>query len=231
MITLGIETSGPTASVALMQDQICLDVRHLQRAGERPARNLVLDVQQMLADCQLHPNDCDTLAVSIGPGSFTGLRIGTVFAKSFAYATNCTLVSVDTFLCVAYNSPQNIDRVWVIGDALRGDLYAGCYRRLNPSTWSVDQAPMIVAADDWLAQLGPDDNVTGPGLRTVNQETDLEYHILDQSHWHPQANHLAEIGAASARDGQHEDPFSLCPTYLRRSSAEDTWEKRNPRST
>ncbi|MEO1994613.1 MAG: tRNA (adenosine(37)-N6)-threonylcarbamoyltransferase complex dimerization subunit type 1 TsaB [Planctomycetaceae bacterium] len=224
MITLGIETSGPTASVALLRDTDCLDYRQLYRVGERPARNLVSEVQMLLLDCKVQPTDCDTLAVSIGPGSFTGLRIGTVFAKTFAFATDCSLVAVDTFLCVAHNSPEDVQRVWVVGDALRGDVYAGCYRRLGPGTWTAEHPPEIATAATWSAQLDAGDVVTGPGLQTIKLDRDRDYRALDESHWHPRANRLAEIGAALAGDGQLQDPFRLCPTYLRRSSAEDTWE-------
>jgi tRNA threonylcarbamoyladenosine biosynthesis protein TsaB len=224
MITLGIETSGSTASVALLRDTDCLDHRQLYGAGQRPARNLVSEVQMLLLDCKVRPTDCDTLAVSIGPGSFTGLRIGTVFAKSFSFATDCSLVSVDTFLCVAHNSPEDVQRVWVVGDALRGDVYAGCYRRLGPRTWTAEHPPQIATAAIWSAQLGAGDVVTGPGLRTINLDRDGDYRTLDAIHWHPQAHRLAEIGASLAADGQLQDPFTLCPTYLRRSSAEDTWE-------
>jgi len=226
MITLGIETSGPTASVALLRDQICLNYRQLQRAGDRPARNLVPVVQSMLSDCNLQPTDCDTLAVSIGPGSFTGLRIGTVFAKSFAYATDCPLVAVDTFLCVAQNSPQNVPRVWVIGDALRGDLYVGCYRRDEQQRWIAEQTPIIENASTWASQLRADDTVSGPGLSTIQQHVPADCQTLDPTHWYPRADRLAEIGQTLAAEGQFHDLFSLGPAYLRRSSAEDTWDAR-----
>jgi len=231
MITLGIETSGPMASVALLRERNCLNYRKLQPGAQRPARHLVPAVQSMLSDCNLQPGDCDTLAVSIGPGSFTGLRIGTVFAKSFAYATDCPLVAIDTFLCVAHNSPHNVHRVWVVGDALRGDLYVGCYRRDEQQNWITEQPPTIENALNWTSQLQADDVISGPGLAAIQEQLPAGCRTLDPDDWHPRADRLAEIGQTRAADGQFDDRFSLVPAYLRRSSAEDAHDARRHHNT
>lgn len=101
MLTLGIDTSGLGGSIAIARDGNCLAERALSRTGRRHARTLVAELKALFDDTRLRPHDCNTVAVSIGPGSFTGLRVGVVCAKTFAYATRCTLVAVDTHLAVA----------------------------------------------------------------------------------------------------------------------------------
>ena len=67
--------------------------------------------------------------MSVGPGSFTGLRVGVVCAKTLAYATGARLAAVDTLEAIAANSPPDVETVHVITDAQRGDLFVGTYRR------------------------------------------------------------------------------------------------------
>ncbi len=85
------------------------------------------------------------MAVSVGPGSFTGLRVGVVCAKTLAYANGCQLAAVDTLEAIAANSPADVVSVHVIADAQRGDLFVADYCRKSIVEWDRDRPPRIVA--------------------------------------------------------------------------------------
>src|SRR5262245_60606931 len=128
MLTLGIESAGPAGSVALARGEELIAERTLDRSGPRHAANLVVEIDALVRGAGRKIRDCELVAVSIGPGSFTGLRVGVVCAKTLSYALGCSLVAVDTLESIAENSPAEVSDVFVLSDAHRGELYAGQYR-------------------------------------------------------------------------------------------------------
>lgn len=224
MWILGVETSGAKGEIALLRDDEVLVEQPLAQAGRRHAQTLISEVDQVLRRFGLKPRECDAVAVSHGPGSFTGLRVGIVFAKTFAYATGCRLTAVETFAAIAANSPDDVSEVWVIEDAQRGDLFVGRYRRESDSQWRTTSAVSIVPAEDWLAARTAEDVLTGPGLRKLPHQPALPARILDQQLWHPRAATIARIGRMQILMGQVSDPWRLRPFYLRKSAAEEKWD-------
>src|SRR5262245_22963627 len=112
MLTLAVETSGPVGSVALLDGEQCLDERVLE-LGRHHGQALVPEIGRLLAGQGRMPRDCALIAVSAGPGSFTGLRVGIVCAKTLAYAAGCRVAAVDTLLAIACNSPGEVAAVQV----------------------------------------------------------------------------------------------------------------------
>ncbi len=102
-------------------------MRGLQSEGRRHAQMLVADVRAALDELHWSPSQIDVVAVSAGPGSFTGLRVGIVFAKTFAWANQTKLVAVDTLQAIAQQAPASIPEVTVISDAQRGELFTNTY--------------------------------------------------------------------------------------------------------
>lgn len=218
MFTLAIETSGNAGSIALLEDLETLAEVELTASGRRHARTLVPEIGQLLRQHGLTPQQINLLAVSLGPGSFTGLRVGIVCAKTFAYAVGCPLIGVDTFLAVAV-SQQETERVWVIDDALRGDVCAGEYVLQN-GRWETCLVPQLVSAESWREQLDPAVPVTGPG---VARFSDLLAHhrLINAAHRTPRAEFVARLGVELFQTGRTDDPWTLEPFYMRRSAAEE----------
>jgi tRNA threonylcarbamoyladenosine biosynthesis protein TsaB len=222
MLILGIETSGMRGGIAVCRDGLCLAEAALENAPRRHAQTLVTQIQATLERLGIRIADLDAVAVSIGPGSFTGLRVGVVCAKTLAYATGCRLAAVDTFAAIAANSPADLAAVHVIADAQRGDLFLGTYRRSAAEGWNSPSPPTIVAAQEWLATLGEKDIVTGPGLAVVDRNPAAAmWGSLPESVWTPSARTIAEIGARQIAEGRLADCATLEPFYLRRSAAEE----------
>ena len=221
MLILGIETSGSRGSIAVCRDEDCLADVELENAPRRHAQSLVSQIGELFRQLDLKIADLGAVAVSVGPGSFTGLRVGTVCAKTLAYATGARLAAVDTFEAIAANSPSDADAVQVIADAQRGDLFVADYRRLPAGQWACVHPPSIVRAVDWFASLTVRDLVSGPGLQSYPPSGPIIWRCLPAPAWNPSARKVAEIGLRQIHLGRLADVETLEPLYLRRSAAEE----------
>jgi tRNA threonylcarbamoyladenosine biosynthesis protein TsaB len=219
-LTLGIETSGLAGSIALCRGEECLSEALLEEAPRRHAQTLVAQIGALLRDAGHKVRDLDAVAVSIGPGSFTGLRVGVVCAKTLAYVTGCRLSAVDTLQAIAANSPAGVERVYVVADALRGDAYVAGYE-FRGGTWTAERPPTIAAAQSWLAERAPGDVISGPGLAAFAQFVPPGCRELPAEAWTPRARVIAQLGLAQLKRGDAADCATLVPFYLRRSAAEE----------
>lgn len=220
MIVLGIDTSGMAGSIALMRDGVLLAERQLAQAGRRHARTLVAELANLFTECDLRTDQCDAIAISVGPGSFTGLRVGVVCAKTFAYATGCQLTPVDTFEAVAAGVSEGVNQVAVIDLAQRGDLFVGEYQRTRDQ-WNRIGEITIRPTDSYATALKPELKVVGPGLGRLRGTTFPDAACLPVEFDIPAARHVASIGTRQLAAGLTVDYWSLEPFYLRRSAAEE----------
>lgn len=253
VLSLGIETSGRPGTVALCRDGDCLVERELSTSIQRRRheQSLVAEIDRLFRQHSLRPADCNVVSVSIGPGNFTGLRIGVVFAKTFAYATGCALACVDTYQAIAENSPPKVDDLFVVGDALRGDLYVGHYVRSPDGAWQItelgelrpiDSASVepqtqpagspasnrrieIVPAAEWFASRSSTDVVSGPGIDKIALDTPPVCRLLGMEFRQPRASVVAMVGSRQVSSGQVDDLWSAEPKYVRRSAAEEKLDK------
>ncbi|MEX0717396.1 MAG: tRNA (adenosine(37)-N6)-threonylcarbamoyltransferase complex dimerization subunit type 1 TsaB [Planctomycetaceae bacterium] len=220
MLILAIETSGRGGDVALMRGDESLGSRSLAAAGQRHAQTLVAEMAALWDDAGIEPDDLDAIAVSIGPGSFTGLRVGVVCAKTLAYSVGCPLAAVDTFRAVAAHSPEDIVRVQVVSDAQRGELYLGRYERRGDE-WERHGEIVIIDGDEWLASLGADDVVSGPAVAKYPMPLADRCRVLESAFREPRAATIARLGRRQVERGDIADAATLEPFYLRRSAAEE----------
>ena len=221
MIALAIESSGRTGTVALWQDGRPIIERALPKIGLRHAQSLVTEIDQLFRDGGVALDSCRLVAVSIGPGSFTGLRVGVVCAKTLAYAIRSRLVAVDTFECIACNSPEDVREVLVISDAQRGGLFVGRYLRQTSETWHRDGNISIVDATDWVRARVSTDVVSGWGTTKILPALAGRCRVLDREFWTPAASTVVRIGRRLAEQHQFADCMTLEPYYLRQSAAEE----------
>ncbi len=235
MIVIGIETSGLSGSVALNRNGQCLESRSLDQVGRRHAQTLVLELQRLLAGQHLTPRDVKAVAVSRGPGSFTGLRVGLVCAKTFAYATGCQFVAVDTFAAVAMNCPSDAGDVWVVEDAQRGDLFAGRYHVREDGGWEQASPIEVVCAETWLPMRTADETITGRGLLRCDLSLTQARCLTGDDVIRPTASAVASRGERMLMDRQSAadvdfDFWKAVPFYIRQSAAEELREKQDAAS-
>lgn len=231
MLTLGIETSGQVGGVALLDDARLIEARTLSKEGHRHAQSLVKEIDDLLRARTIEPGEVDLVAVSIGSGSFTGLRVGVVFAKTWCYATGAKLAAVDTLQAAAVQTPADVESVYAISDAQRGELYVGVYRSANETTetdvsgWKErDEDIFVVNAKEFAAQRTAGDVVTGPALDRY-EESFAECRVINAEDRYPKAETVARLGRAQANGGDLADFWTLEPFYIRKSAAEEKLER------
>jgi tRNA threonylcarbamoyladenosine biosynthesis protein TsaB len=224
MLTLALETSGPLGSVAVVESGHVLREKSLE-LGRQHGQSLIPAIRDALAECGRRAKDCELVAVSVGPGSFTGVRVGVVCAKTLAYAARCQLAAIDTLHAVACNSPADVDLVKVVGSAQRGDLITATYARNAEGSWVSQSGMNVVSAESWLAGLQAQDTVSGPGVDKVAALIADRCRVLDAEFRIPRAVWIAHLGVQAADAGTTNDFWAVEPLYFGRSSAEVQWEK------
>ncbi len=215
---LAVETSGTVGSIAICEGETLLIERMLDTAGHRHAQTIVSEVDSLLRELKLQPRDIQTVAVSIGPGSFTGLRVGLVFAKTYAWLNQTELVAVDTLRAIAQQAPKNIEQVTAAIDAQRGELFVGTYQWDEITGCRQLIRPIHVSSQDGLP-IGQ--TLTGPGLAKLRPELHSQFHLLDETLWQPRASSVAKLGLNMRQQREISVPETLEPVYVRVSYAEE----------
>jgi tRNA threonylcarbamoyladenosine biosynthesis protein TsaB len=221
MKLLAVESATLSGGVALLDGDTLLGEITLNIALTHSER-LMSAVDRLLDDCGLAPADLDGLAVSVGPGSFTGLRVGLATVKGLAMALDLPVAAVPTLDALAARLPFADAPVCPILDARKGEVYLSLYRwredgmarewdylALPPELAAARlEAPVILLGDGieacrpWLERLG-----TGARVAPVAQRL-------------PSAAAVAGLGRAALAAGAGVDAEALAPFYLRPSEAE-----------
>jgi tRNA threonylcarbamoyladenosine biosynthesis protein TsaB len=195
----------------------------------RHGRDLIPRLQDALNQLGLSPSNLDVVAVGLGPGSYTGLRIGLAAAKTLAYVSGAAIIGLDSLEAVALNSPPDALRISVISDAQRGDVYSADFVREFPGAIPVaTMTTRIEPLADWAARVEPGTFVIGPGLDSPRIRPALPGGIViaEPSLNRPDAARLLELAVRTIERGQRDDLWAIEPHYLRRSAAEEQWEAR-----
>jgi tRNA threonylcarbamoyladenosine biosynthesis protein TsaB len=222
-----IETSGKTGEVGIGLGDRLIDYRRLDQA-RRHARDLAPAVRDMLDKSHWNAQEIDGVIVSHGPGSYTGLRVGIMSAKTLAYASGCRLLAVKTFEAIAAQAPAGLMRLDVIADAQQNKIYWQRFQRGVDQKWETIQALSIVPLEQWLAAAEPSWTVTGPGLHLHLAQVSACFPVLEETSWDPRAESLLKAGLARYLAGERDEIWNLEPLYLRPSSAEEKMVSRPP---
>ena len=218
-----LETStGRSGFVALAEGPELRGQRRLDEA-RRHARDLAPAVRSLLHEASWKPRDVHAVVVCRGPGSYTGLRVGLMSAKTFAYATGCVLLGIDTFAAVAHQAPAEVTRLDVLADAQQDKVYVQPFGREGDS-WKALAPLAIRRFVEWQQEREASAWVTGPGLRKWEAHLAPEVPRVESSQWEPGAASVLRLGLARYLAGERDDVWNLEPLYLRPSSAEEQWQ-------
>jgi tRNA threonylcarbamoyladenosine biosynthesis protein TsaB len=226
---LALDTATPRAAIAVATSGGAIHVARPDPQA-RHGRNLVPAIRDLLRQAGLEVRAIDLFAAGLGPGSYTGLRVGLTAAKLLAYAAGRPLVGFDSLEAIAWNAPEDAVRITVIADAQRGDLYTADFGRDVPGAALVRRRPTgIESLAGWAGRLAPGTLVLGPALEREQVRGALPAQVqapdaLDDANW-PDARRLPQLACDLWQSGRREDPWFLEPLYLRRSAAEENWER------
>lgn len=221
MHVLAIETSSANGSLAALSDSNLLALLRLNPA-QRGAQSLAPALSDLLQEVGWRPRDVQLVAVSVGPGSFTALRVGVTTAKTFAYAVSAAVIAVDTLECIGAQAPASAGAAIAAAiDAQRGDVYTAAYRWLAPYQLECARPAAVVAAETWLSESKTDTIVTGPALDKLARELAAGIWVAPSDVWHPSAATVGQLAIVKYAAGQRDDLWRLVPRYLRKSAAEE----------
>ena len=248
MRLLAVETSGTYGSIALMEDQRVLDEVCLAE-GLRHARDLVVAIRDACNRAAWDRRRIDVVAVSIGPGSFTGIRIAVTFAKFVAWDTGAKVVAVPTLRALAENAPGACGRIVPILDAKRGGLFASIFERRSgpPPSGSagilsdLDETfgPALIEPEDLARRLesqcapaglappcGGPVYILGPGI-PKGRAALAAFELAPEPMWNVRPAVVAHLGWQLHEEGRYADPLRLEPVYIRPPEAQEIWERKH----
>jgi len=212
-LLLAIDTSTAQAGLALYDGSLLAELTW--PAGRHGSRTVLVEVDRLLALAGRGAADLTAVAVALGPGSFSALRVGMSLAKGLAFATGCALVGIPTLDVVSYLHRHAGQLVWAVLDAGRGRVVA---------------APYMARGSDWEAA-GPPfhgpvgrlvERIAGPALvggevppamiDALRDRPDVV--VLTPAALLRRPGALAELGWARLLAGAADDPVTLEPLYL-----------------
>jgi len=224
-LALAIETSGRKGSVAIGIDDTILTESAF--SGQlRHNAELFPAIAGLLRELGRKPRDIKQVYLSIGPGSFTGLRIAVTFAKMLNFAAGTQITAVDTLEVLTQNASeyiektgQTIPRIATILDAKRNLFYTALFERADCG-WRRLTEDTLISVDKFLGQLPKTDYPTwllGEGL-LYYQKDFLSPHtkIIDPQYWPAQARCVYKLARGFASKNSFADPIALTPLYIRK---------------
>jgi tRNA threonylcarbamoyladenosine biosynthesis protein TsaB len=216
---LAIETSTRSASVALKNESGALAERLLE-TGSMQGRELAPAVDALLQDRELGPEAMDLVVVGLGPGSYTGLRVGIAFARGFAFALRRPVRGVSSFAALALQEGAEGERVLCVNRAGQDEFYHALYR-IEAGGAIEEAAPGLGSPDEVFALAEPGIKIRGEGADAFKSRGagDVAARV-------PRAGSLALLGERAYGDHGATPEAELAPLYLRRSKAEINWERR-----
>jgi tRNA threonylcarbamoyladenosine biosynthesis protein TsaB len=223
LLLLAVETSCGTPSVALLRGEQVL-AEEQAAAGRTGAESLLPCVDAVLSRAGLALGTVEAFAISIGPGSFTGLRIGVATLKGFAFGTELPIAPVPTLAALSRAAPDEREPVVALVDARRGEFYAAAHRLEGAEREPVPCEPDEgVYTPEQLAQrLPPACLLVGEGVALCGEQvralarSDVRLGPAAEPH----ARDVGILGARRIARGEAIAAAALVPRYVRRAEAE-----------
>jgi len=234
MKILAIETSTLFGGVAIMDHMAGLLIEIRLNIETTHSERLMAQIDHALKQTGLTSSEIDAFAVSIGPGSFTGLRIGLSTVKGFSYAMKKPIVTIPTLDALAWHFPFSDIPVCPLLDARKHEVYAGLFR------WDGDRFRKDVAETSLTIKTLADQiqslslgKVLFTGEGSLLYKESILKHMENKAIFAPAEKIapspavVASLAMKKALAGDYSEPIKLVPRYIRKSEAEITWREPN----
>lgn len=225
MKVLGIDSSGLVASVAVAEEETLL-AEYTVNYKKTHSQTLLPMLDEIAKMTELELSTIDVIAVAAGPGSFTGLRIGSATAKGLGLVLKKPLVSVPTVAALAYNLWGSDALICPLMDARRNQVYTGIYRFEDGKLITVQEQTAVAVTEiaGQLNMLGEKVIFLGDGVpvyREILKKTVKVPFLFAPAHMNRQrAGSVAMLGMELAKEEKTETAAAHQPNYLRLSQAE-----------
>lgn len=233
MKILAIDSSGLIASAALATEEAVL-AEYTTNYKKTHSQTLLPMIDEIVQMTETKLDQLDAIAVTAGPGSFTGLRIGSATAKGLGQALEKPLIAVPTTEVLAWNLCGSEALLCPLMDARRSQVYTGLYR-WNKETGTMDCmfAQEAMAVEDIIAEVNRQDGPViylGDGAdaykAALAEKTTVEFSFAPVHMSKQRAASLAACAFGYAKEGKLVSAAEFVPTYLRKSQAEREREEK-----
>jgi tRNA threonylcarbamoyladenosine biosynthesis protein TsaB len=228
MLVLALETSTMAGSIAILDDSEGLIAESRINIKIAHAERLMTSIDWLLRTSRISIDGIDAFAISIGPGSFTGLRIGLSTVKGFCYSTGKPIVPVPTLDAFARTLPFCPLFICPMLDARKNEVYTGLYK-WEKGTLKKIIPETAVQPVDFLKELKGPTVFLGDGARLYEKPIRGYLHdnalFVPPSKMTPSATTVAEIGIEKIKEGAHTDPARLTPLYIRKPACRQAGPK------
>ncbi|ADL08622.1 tRNA (adenosine(37)-N6)-threonylcarbamoyltransferase complex dimerization subunit type 1 TsaB [Thermosediminibacter oceani] len=233
MKILGIDTSSTVATAALLSEER-LVAEYVLNNRHTHLEKLISMIDRLLTDADTELKELGAVAVAVGPGSFTGIRIGMACAQGLSHVCNIPLVGVNTLDALAYNLMHCGDLICPVVDAQRGEVYTCLYRWEEGELkrlWDYEVI-RVERLIERLLELNSRTILVGDGAGlvtsalpeglTAGEKITVAHRIFAM----PRASSVAAAGLNDFLSGKTCNCFSIKPFYMRKSHAEEKWEEK-----
>lgn len=222
MKILGIDTSSSSLSVAVMDDDLLKGEFTLNHKLTHSEQMMPL-LDSLLSHLELKMADIDLIGVSVGPGSFTGIRIGVAAANAMAMALDIPVVGISSLEAMAYTAGETAYTIVSTFDAQRDRFYFNAYRFENSELKALE-AEDVLEKEDLIKKLESYDKVLLLGDAVfINEELPLNVKKAKRAVRYVRASSVCEL---AHRDYLLGKTGFAVPVYLRKSQAEIQFEER-----
>lgn len=226
MKVLALDTSCMMGSVALIEDDVVI-AEQLLNVKVTHSERLIPSIESILKTAECKLEDVDGFAVTIGPGSFTGLRIGLAAAKGLAFSMNKPLLGISSLKALAYNLFGAARPIVSVLDARRGEYYIAVNKFEDGDLITILEDTVMPPEKliDYISSLKEDSFLfVGDGIyglkELIKEKLKSRAFIPPPSMIHPRASNVAWLGLCRLASGESDDLAALKPNYIRKSDAE-----------
>lgn len=224
MRILGIESSSLVASAAIVTDDL-LTAEYTVNFKKTHSQTLLPMIDEIVKMLELDLNEIDAVAVSGGPGSFTGLRIGSATAKGLGLALKKPLIHVPTIDAMAYGIYGTADVICPMMDARRSQVYTGLYEFHDE--FRILKPQCAVAVEELIVEINERNRpiiFLGDGVpvsrELIEDRVKVPYQYAPAHVSRQRAGAVAALGAVYYQQGKIESAADHAPDYLRLPQAE-----------
>jgi tRNA threonylcarbamoyladenosine biosynthesis protein TsaB len=225
MICLGIDTSVAVAHVAVAGDD-GVTARLATESGKTHSETLLGAIQEVLETAETGLVSVELIAVGLGPGTWTGLRVGITTAKAIAYALCVPIIGISTLDATASGVTGYAGKLAVIVDARRHEVYGRRYEVNGKGGIRADGDIFVVKPDNLDRFVGADCALVGGGVGLLSEKERVERSVLPDSFGEVDAGAICLLGLERYRRQGPDSPRDVIPIYVRRSDAETALEKK-----
>jgi tRNA threonylcarbamoyladenosine biosynthesis protein TsaB len=223
---LGFDTSTRSGSVAILENEELL-AEVIFHQSKTHSERLLPSIKYLLQDSALHLDDMDAIAVTAGPGSFTGLRIGLSTLKGLGWALEKPLLGISTLIALAYNLAYSNRKICPLLDARKGEVYTALFH-FHGEEIVRETDDMVIAPAELVEKIEGEIVFLGDGIRKYGDlikkkmNHKCSFLFVPPALWSIRASNICRLGLSAIKKGEGKEAKEISLNYIRPSEAELT---------